>query len=90
MVEDNLVLLVQRIIQNSLYYYFEITVGEDFSSELYGTLKRYSMVFLRLFYASKALKLTVEFDLLLNYWFRLGSLSFEGFLIAGEIPLAVL
>lgn len=52
MVEDNLVLLVQRIIQNSLDEYFETTVGEDYSSELYGTLKRYSVVFLRLFYAS--------------------------------------
>lgn len=29
MVEDNLVLLVQRIIQNSLDEYFETTVGED-------------------------------------------------------------
>lgn len=40
MVEDNLVLLVQRIIQNSLDDCFEITVGEDYNSELYGTLKR--------------------------------------------------
>lgn len=67
MVEDSIVLLVQRIIQNSLDEYFETTVGEDYSSELYGTLKRYSVGFLRLFYASKALKLTLEFDLFLNY-----------------------